>query len=442
MRQLFSTADSGFDPGFCDTFRMTRGCLRTVAGRLGTPQGAPPARRSMSGVSGWRRARVVAFAGGVLARPAGAESLPVLPEPVPMPAGEGEPEAAEPTAEVLLAGELGRSRELRELLTELLASHQVEPHFRRVSRITEKELLSDRAGEGHRVRIGLSLRNKTLVRLYLADAHLGRYLVRDVPLSNGLDEVGREGVAQVVGSTTRALLENDAAMTRDEMQRALRRDLDADNPEKPSPPPPIPPKSAPPSEPARGERWRLELGVGYATEWSGPDLGLLHGPGVRLGVGHGGEASGVFGVVHVMQGFEQEHEAAELLVQVRTTSARLLLGAELGMAPTSALSVAFGAGFDAQRVTPRAVPGGLPDIAPEQTHTTPWLSLELGPRWVVSPLVLSLLGVVDVGLQDTHYDVRGLQQDDELFVPWRIRPGLVFGVAWQSATEPTRRPPP
>jgi hypothetical protein len=68
----------------------------------------------------------------------------------------------------------------------------------------EEAFRSDGAGEGA-IRIAIELRAETEARLTLGDTRSDRFVVRRVPLRNGLDEVGREQLGQIVRFSTLAL---------------------------------------------------------------------------------------------------------------------------------------------------------------------------------------------------------------------------------------------
>ncbi|MCL2450633.1 MAG: hypothetical protein FWD17_16925, partial [Polyangiaceae bacterium] len=108
------------------------------------------------------------------------------------------------------------------------------------------------------------------LRLYFLNATTDRFLVRDVPLSGGLDEVALETVAQLIDSSVSALLSDaEMGMTRAEMTTALRNDVEARSPPAPAP--------------RFATGWRPSAGVFYAVQalaW--PPL-VGHGPGL---VGH------------------------------------------------------------------------------------------------------------------------------------------------------------
>jgi hypothetical protein len=229
------------------------------------------------------------------------------------------------------------------------------------------------------------------------------------------------------------LLESSAAMSLAEMQATLRRDLERDaEPERPraAPPPPAETPREPDPASAATTRTRVELGVGYGSQWTGPELGLLHGPGARFGIERNVGGGSLFATFGFLQGFEQEYESSLLVVVVRSSVLRLLSGGALELGSGAELALALGGGVDLQRVTPRAMPGGYTLLAEPSSDTTPWLRAEVGPRWRAAPLSAFLSVTGDLSPSRTHYDVAGAVGTQTLFETWRARPGVLLGVAW------------
>ena len=151
----------------------------------------------------------------------------------------------------------------------------------------ERVLATPRAGH---VGVWVTLRSITEARLYFAAPGEGhakpRYLVRDVPVEHGLDEVGSERIAQVVHSSVSALIEGAVEGTeRPVLERALEvAPPRASAPARTTPEPvePVPstllPARSEPMQPA------FLLGGFYRAALAG-DEGVAHGPGVALGFG-------------------------------------------------------------------------------------------------------------------------------------------------------------
>ncbi len=125
-----------------------------------------------------------------------------------------------------------------------------------------------------------------LARLYFArispDSGHVTYLLRDVELSTGLDELGKERMAQVATLSAAALLDGQAQSPRNQIEATLRDSADGSTPRqpvsKPKPstaPPPTQKKADNPRSGQSSLRWGGGLGYGLSPRG---DEGLWHGP--------------------------------------------------------------------------------------------------------------------------------------------------------------------
>lgn len=154
----------------------------------------------------------------------------------------------------------------------------------RLSIAAEAELVAERVLgplPARHICVWLTLRSAQEARLYFAvggeTRAATRYLVRDVPLEHGFDEIGSERVAQVVHSSVTALIEGSIAVAeRVEIERALA----------PAEHPPAPAAAVPMRRRAdttsRRPALSPVLGAFYRGAFSGEE-GFAHGPGVVLG---------------------------------------------------------------------------------------------------------------------------------------------------------------
>jgi hypothetical protein len=172
---------------------------------------------------------------------------------------------------------------------------------------TEQKLVAERVLgplPTKRVAVWVTERTAGEARLYFAvtgeTEGATRYLIRDVPLNRGFDEIGSERVAQVVHSSVTALIEGSIEVAERPM---MERELAPLEPEKPSlarARKPIfvavPPQKKP--EPAQkaspGPPLRPLAGAFYRGAFGGEE-GLWHGPGLVLGatLGFGELGAGV-----------------------------------------------------------------------------------------------------------------------------------------------------
>jgi hypothetical protein len=288
-------------------------------------------------------------------------------------------------------------------------------------------------------------------RLVLSDERRGRYLLRDVPLPNGLDEVGRETLAQVIESSLVALQGQTKALSRHELNRLLTGEAafvpteSASSAEIPSKDVarPVREKSPVGSAPAAPKathepapsalRSRIQLAGAYSTQWSGPELGALHGPALRLEWerARGAESSWFAAATGELR-WDQSYESSLVDVAVASRAAWLTGGIKHTWRGELRMLAGLGLGVDWAVIQPRDVEGGLSRVLPETSDTTMWLRAELGLERRLGSVQLALSLLTDVSTLDTHYDVRRTGRAERLVTPWRVRPGLRVAVGWGS----------
>jgi hypothetical protein len=279
-------------------------------------------------------------------------------------------------AEVALVGDVRESTALVSLLRELLTRRDVHPHFFARRRLVESELLEPLShAESGRARAWITVPSRRLARLCFADPELQRYLVREVPLRDGLDELGRERIAQVVETATLALLQGAEGLSRAEVRTALR--IHSRPPEEPPATPPQPKPSSP--DPGPRPELHARIGLAYHGQWSGNELGLLHGPGLRVGADYGipGASAWLLGVSGQLR-FRRRIELPEVGVDVQTAAVRLLLGRLGPLADRVAMVTLLGPGGDWVNNVPRPVGGSSVVLAKRRGHVTPWIRGEFG----------------------------------------------------------------
>jgi hypothetical protein len=262
-------------------------------------------------------------------------------------------------------------------------------------------------------------------------------------MSGSFDEIDREALSQVIELSVAALLENErAGLTRTQTEALLasRESPRAPPAEVPLAEPTPAAESAPPTIIDEPPQVAKPLGVGptagifYRAQAQGPDLPVVHGPGVMLawaGLGPrallGGWVSGQYQLpaeeIGPAIGLRFETFAARAGVQVYLA----LGGGDSPRGPRPSGMVArLGVGTDVVRVTP------MPGTASSSVMLT-------APRWSQSLVVgamaaltwkvgrhaaLGVVASVDLLPTAVHYDLRTAGQTSAAFSPWRLRPGL------------------
>lgn len=366
-------------------------------------------------------------------------------------APDAEPGAvAEPdSVRVIEVGHADDWRELERVLREFLLPHRLSPTFESRPTLTRLDALGDSPNIGQQVFVELVSAERA--RLVLSDERRGRYLLRDVPLPNGLDEVGRETLAQVIESSLVALQGQAKVLSREELNQLLTGEAafgpsesaasaeapskDAERPasEKSPGSAPAPPKATRGPAPSAQERWRIQLAGAYSTHWSGRELGLLHGPALRLEWERwlGAESSWFAAATGELR-WAQSYESSLVDVVVASRAAWLTGGIKHTWRGELRLLAGVGLGVDWADIQPRDVEGGLSRVLPETSDTTLWLRAEVGLERRFGSIQLALALLTDVSTVDTHYDVRRAGRAERLVTPWRVRPGVRVALGWGS----------
>jgi hypothetical protein len=322
--------------------------------------------------------------------------------------------------EIVLVGRAGSDALLDERIQSWFGPETV------LSITRERVLMVENVLEGRSSRgvtVWVTLRSRNEARLYFAAASEAeeptRYLLRDVPLNDGLDEIGSERVAQVVHSSVTALIDDSAdVVPRLEIEREL------------APPPPPPPPTttgarvdAPPPEPRERVQplsFSALTGAFYRASFAG-DEGFPHGPGLALG---GALERGAFGAGAVARSqYVWPHLVRIDDVDVELTELSMRLGGRGGFRSRSlTLDLEVGGGVTWVRYDPEATGSG-PLPAPRDTDERFF--------WFASAGIRHALGLFQVGGRLelelypalSHYE---LDSGRELAVSSRLRPALLF----------------
>jgi hypothetical protein len=340
------------------------------------------------------------------------------------------------------------SEEFAALLQEWLRIQNLEAEIRPQRQVVLEDLLE--ADDTSAVRVWLMLRTSRQARLYFADQQARRFHVRDVPLDNALDELGREKVAQVVLASVLAFVEHGLTDTPlESVKRALAEP--APEPGAESEPeasavglasstasetPPERSESLSAAAPAvkndsssrEDARW-WALALRYHVLYRGPE-GWAHGPGFDVELW---PILRHFGLGVVVGGrYEWPHaEASEhLSLRLQTTSLRaaLVLATIVGSHPRWSLSM--GAGWDWYRFEPES---STPEVTASGggADTRIVASLAAGHAVSFGKLRLDLALGVELPLEKTHYDLLVEGDPHRELSPWPVQPHGALGFAWQ-----------
>jgi hypothetical protein len=328
-------------------------------------------------------------------------------------------------AQIVMVGSVQDSAELRLVIRELLQRDGVEPEFTLSARFTPEALLAEPDSDG-RVRVFISLPSPSLAQLYLRGPFGHRFLLRELALREGLDELGRESIAQVVASSTQTLLHTRAGIDREAARAGLTRE--------PAPEPAVAaePPAATRSATPEPLPLQLEILARASGAWTGAALHERLGGGLELGVRELLRAT-----LHLRQRLLFEQFAVQHLhthgleAEVRASALRLGLDVLRAWGPHS-----FGggllAGVDLLAIKPKKTSDPAWSLAEQGIDAVPMLRAELGYERQFGALALGCSVYADVALIDSYYEVREGSEVQRVAHPWRVAPGLALRLGWRS----------
>jgi hypothetical protein len=352
---------------------------------------------------------------------------------------EREPDA---NAVVVLIGEANRTPELAGVLAELLLHQGVkvqfntQPHF-------EPRVLLDAGKDDTRVWVFIALDGPLRARLYFRGPLGERFLLRELALRAGLDEVGRELIGRVVETSTLALLHSSEGLNRAQAEEdiaahanpgdaARMRESESAREERRAP------DRDPVEERDRSEERDDALGPSHEVErwllgarllgqWTGNALKGRYGAGVELGrVLSRGEWPRVRLRVAFELSFTQTLERSA--VDARVTAWPLRAGVDLGLARgVHAWLLGLSTGFDRVHTSAEHARSSELQLSEPSTQLLPASRAELRYELALSRLLLSVAALIDVPWAVTHYAVFEDGKRVRLGTPWQVRPGLVLG---------------
>lgn len=331
--------------------------------------------------------------------------------------------------DVTLVGAAGQGEEMDALLRSWLAAAPADVAVHRRAKLSAEDVLGA-ASEPGTLQIWMVLASQRRARLYFSDSSDQRYLVRDVPLRDGLDELGRELVAQVLISSIQSFGERALSSSPSEVK-------DTFLPEPPAPLPPPPAQPRPSSSPsvaamkqAGAETTHYGFGLAYSAVARGGE-GLGHGPGLYLGLL--APVSDVEGTLTLRLGyrFPIEQRSERIALSTRAIGTHLAAGLQSQLSNHVSLRGEVGLGVEYLSFTPRSLVSEEIETRGKGHDLRPF-ALGAGRfAWALSNWELAALLTVNLPLVRTHYDlVRGGEQQVELS-PWRLQPGLGMELGWR-----------
>jgi len=322
----------------------------------------------------------------------------------------------------LVAGSPSCPPLLRDVVAEQLADLTPDLVWSCRERIDPEEAFrSDGAGAGA-IRIAIELRTGTEARLTLGDTRSDRFVVRRFPLRNGLDELGREQIGQIVRFATLALRAGSSlTLSRTEARAAV-----ASWPAPAGREPPPPALDRAPRQP----RWVVDLGPIWSVSMFSREIPVVQE--LAIGAAVGGLASHLWGWVEAGYRLPASDRADPIGVELSAASLRFGLAG--GQARTRSLSFSGGAGIGLDRV--KFAPIGAAAFVQPAAPDTFWSAgarLRVSGEWrATARLTIGARLACDIAAADIHYDLHGSDGGARrVLTAFRIAPGLGVSVAWR-----------
>ena len=347
-----------------------------------------------------------------------------------------------PHVRVRVVGVLGRDAVLKQRIISWFEPARFVVNVESASYLEPERVLAPERGS--RVEAWVTRRSEKLARLYFAsvdpDTRKTRYLLRDLTLESGLDEVGSEELAQAVHLSTVALLEGQAASSREQIEASLHAEPESSTTHAdPTSPASTRPEAlaAPAASPAsssspvatRASRdaapklvhdddYAVSGAVGYGVDYRG-DEGWAHGPRARLCVGRGG-----WGAVARL-GFVVPHERELTSLRLSWTGGAGFIGASYRHRVSQGFAIGGFAGPSLAliRYSSRARSDVDFDAGPAATELRPQLVFAAIFAIGTSPRV-ALIPELAVALGTTHYDLERSGRREVIARASRLQPGL------------------
>jgi hypothetical protein len=328
---------------------------------------------------------------------------------------------AQARVSITLVGRASLATELDDLLLEWFDTDQVRVDIRRQPSVDRSEILAT-AADPQTLRIWMVLVGGS-ARLYYADPAGERFLVRDIPLRNGLDELGREHVVQVLITSAEDFVSRRISSTAQEVEASL------PPPARPVEHPAPPPRPAPtPTAAARGCVPRL--GAAYAVTLRGPE-GVGNGPGAVLGIACAAPRFSWALSMSARYEWPAIAEGDNVTLSVQTLAARWTLAVETPNPRPFGVGLEIGGGVDRAAFDPSPQPGAAVSARAAGSDYRPIaLVAARGSVWQGQGR-LTLSAGLAVPLVKTHYDIAVGGNRVAEVTPWRVQPTFALEASWR-----------
>jgi hypothetical protein len=317
------------------------------------------------------------------------------------------------------------------------------------NRVDQRQLLASSPGKVSAWVVPLSSERAVVIFSSATLRTPAQYLVREVRLRSGLDDLGLERLASVIHSAFVALREGAEGFELEVAERELREagigfatpDPTAVAPAS-APTTTAPATSAPPAAERAPTQFvkspsSLIFAAGYGGRLRGSE-GVGHGPSLAMGFR---QPSARMPIDFILTGhllLPSTFDADPFGASVQTTALRFQIGIEPDLGSSYCAQALVGAGADVARIhastTQSSTAGALETAARESG--TQWRSagdLTLGLFRRTEQFDFGLYAQVTFLFTDVHYSATTDTGDRRLVTPWPMQPGLSFQGRFRSA---------
>jgi len=268
----------------------------------------------------------------------------------------------------------------------------------------------------------MTVRDRHRAQLYFRGPRGERFLLRELELRDGLDEVGRELIGRVVETSVVALLHSSEGLSREEARAGLEKSAKPEAVLAPEPVVEQPP--AVKAQPAR--RWRPLFGMRILGQWTGDDLGARVAFGLEGGVAlHNPGWPPLRARLSFEAALPQSLESSG--VQARVITLPLRAGVDVGT--PFGLYLGLATGFDIVHLDPQSAGESALRLVENSTELVPASRAELRYELYFGKVLwLAFSALADLPWKTTHYDVVESGTTQHLATPWRVQPGLALTI--------------
>jgi hypothetical protein len=230
-----------------------------------------------------------------------------------------------------------------------------------------------------------------------------RFLLRTLSLSDGLDEMGAERVAEVLHLSALALLEGEQHSERSELERSLGADgaVPASNERQAEEGSANEPSARVGPEAETNRSALLEFGLGYGLSLH-PGEGVWHGPRARVALAVGQEWRAL---LLARTALPASHDLGEMELRVRAAQFTLAIAGRRSLSPSLAIEALAGPGVDVVHYQPERSPLAQVELGDGATEARPNVSAGLGLVLGQSGFRLALLAELELSFSKTHYEL-------------------------------------